>query len=322
MPALLNILLAPISFLYKSISLLRWQQKRKHAHSFPELFIVSIDNLTFGGSGKTSMVRYMGTLLQQNRTPFAVVSRGYKSQIKKGCREILPTDEASLAGDEALLLKRQFPQAPVLIGPDRLAALESLSQGPRRVVLLDDGFQSAHIRKDLSILLHTPQHPAYYHRNFAFMARYCDLELTLQPSKAAFPTHPPAKPCYRFRHLGLFNGSGQKVDVGTQTLVAFSGLGDNRRFFQDLSRYKLKAVLPYPDHHVFSPADIRHIRASIQRHQAAFGVCTLKDFVKLPQEVQTDPTFLYAENTIELNFDLLSYLLTIEKFCENIEPSS
>jgi tetraacyldisaccharide 4'-kinase len=322
MSIILNTLLAPVSFLYKTISLLAWHHKRRHARIFPGLFIISVDNLTFGGSGKTTLVRHLGTRLQQNQIPFAIVSRGYKSAVKHGCREIFPEDEVRLAGDEALLLRQQFPQTPVFIGPDRIASLEHLAQGPRRVVLLDDGFQSAHIRKDLSLLLITPEKPAYFHRNFAFMARRCDYALTFQPDTLPFETHPPAPARYRFRHQGLYNLAGQQVKPAQTPLVIFSALGDNRRFARDMASYCVKEVHAFADHHFFTPEDIDKIKASMQRHGAAYGVCTRKDFVKLPPEVQSDPTFLYAENTIELNFDLFSSLLTTERFRDHTAPSS
>lgn len=321
MPAILNLLLTPLSWLYKSIALVDWYAKRLRRRSFPALFIISIDNLSFGGSGKTSLVSHIGRLLSDKGIPFAVVSRGYRSTVRSGCRAVDIHDDAASVGDEPLLLKQQFPGCRVMIGPDRLAALHELSQGPIRIVLLDDGFQSAHIGKDFRILLETPGRPGYYYRNFRFMARHSDLRLNQTTVAADFFAHPPAAPAYRFLHQGLHNASQEPVQPGSAPIIAFCALGDNLRFQRDLAPYCVKAFHPFPDHHRYSPRDIETLKKSRADHQAAYCVCTLKDFVKLPPAVQRDSAFLYAKNGIELNFSLWSRLSAIEKFRDYISSS-
>ncbi len=314
MPAFLNVLLFPLSLIYKTTALIHWYARKLKRHYFPSLFIISVDNLSFGGSGKTSLVCHLASLLAERQMPFAIVSRGYKSSVKKGCRLVSHHDNAMTVGDEACMLKRLFPQCTIMIGPDRLSALQEISKSAIRIVILDDGFQSAHIGKDFSILLHTPQKPGFYYRNFRFMAHQTDISLIFHSDSSNFHPHPPSAPAYRFRHLGLRNGTGQALSIASAPIIAFSALGDNDRFFGDLNAYTVKAFHPFPDHHYFSAADIQNLKQSLRDTGACYCVCTLKDFVKLPRELRSEATFIYAENGIELNFDLYTRLLTTEKF--------
>jgi len=318
----LTVLLFPFSFIYKTIALLDWYIKNRRRHTFPNLFVISIDNLTFGGSGKTSLVCYIASFLSEKQIPFAIVSRGYKSTVSKGHLAVTQNDKVKAVGDEAYMLKSLFPQSTIIIGPDRLTALKELNLGPAHVVILDDGFQSAHIQKDFSILLDTPHKPFYYYRNFRFMAKKTDLRLRFQSGENTFSTHPPALPSYRFLHTGLKNVKHEPVFVGSNPIIAFSALGDNQRFYQDLKKhYYIEDFFSFPDHHFFTPSDIDTIKKAIRKTQSSYCVCTLKDFVKLPREVQLDTTFIYAVNGIQLNFDLLSHLMVVEKFREHTATS-
>lgn len=322
MSAFVNFLLFPVSLLYKALTFLDWQCKYKRRRSFPGLFIISVDNLTFGGSGKTTLVSHIASILKERKIPFSILSRGYKSAIKKGVHFVSAEDSVTTVGDESLMQKKLFPESNVVVSPDRLAALEELRKIAPQVVILDDGFQSAHIVKDLSLLLDTPLKAFSYYRNFRFMARRADVRLEYQAPTQSLPPHPPNPPAYTFKHLGLRNRKGEPVIIGSAPIVAFSALGDNKRFLGDLQSYKLKAFHPFPDHHFFDTFDIRNLKQSLLEHQAAFCVCTLKDFVKLPEEVQNEPTFIYAVNGIQLNFNLFSRLTAVETFRDYFAASS
>lgn len=322
MSFLLNILLFPVSVLYKIFSLIDRQLKKMRRTDHPNLFIISVDNLTFGGSGKTSMVRHLAEAFTRRRIPFSVVSRGYKSSVRSGCREVSVDDTAGAAGDEALMIKHLFPESTVMIGPDRLTALKRLQSTQIRIVILDDGFQSAHIRKDFSILLDTPGKPFHYYRCFRFLARSTDLHLLYQPDESPCPVL--QSPCerYWFRHLGLRNAQGDPIDPGETPMTAFSALGDNERFFRDLKQYNIRAFHPFPDHHFFTQSDIDTLKKSIENNQAKYCVCTLKDFVKLPASIRQEGTFIYAENGIQLQQDIFPRLWAIEKFRDYAAPSN
>ncbi len=123
-----------------------------------EIPIICIGNITTGGTGKTTTVIYVTQLLQENGFRPGVVSRGYGgSESKKGA---LVTDGKVIylnpeeSGDEPYLITMRLRDVPVVVGRDRVRAVEFLiGRFNLDVIVMDDGFQNDSIYKDLSILL-------------------------------------------------------------------------------------------------------------------------------------------------------------------------
>ncbi|HME32956.1 MAG TPA: tetraacyldisaccharide 4'-kinase, partial [Terriglobales bacterium] len=117
--------------------------------------VVSIGNLTVGGSGKTPFLILLGELLKQRGVSFDVLSRGYRRQTQ-GVAIIDPSGSARDFGDEPLLMARQLG-VHVVVGEDRHEAGEmaEASFGPQ-LHLLDDGFQHRQLARDFDIVLVTP----------------------------------------------------------------------------------------------------------------------------------------------------------------------
>ena len=112
--------------------------KKTHRVGVP---IVSVGNLTLGGTGKTPMVRWLAEWFKKQGIHAAVVSRGYGAA-------------AGEANDEALEMRLLLPDVPHLQNPDRVAAArEAISKHDCRLVVLDDGFQHRRIARDLDIVL-------------------------------------------------------------------------------------------------------------------------------------------------------------------------
>jgi len=121
------------------------------------LFIISVGNITAGGSGKTPFVILLSKLLSKHDIKHAVVSRGYKKKIS-GNSYLLPGKGAAKHspasfGDEPFMLFEVLKNVPVFVGDKfrSLLKIQSLNQG--RVALIDDGFQTHRLSKDLNILL-------------------------------------------------------------------------------------------------------------------------------------------------------------------------
>ena len=151
----LKILLAPFAMLYGLVILVRnafYATGLLRGVSF-SLPVISIGNLSVGGTGKTPHIEYLVRLLHEYLA-LAIVSRGYKRKTK-GFMEVLPYHTALDAGDEPLQYKRKYPHVPVIVCESRsLAIPELLKFHPgTQVVLLDDGFQSLEINPGLNILL-------------------------------------------------------------------------------------------------------------------------------------------------------------------------
>lgn len=172
------LLLAPLSFLYGLLMLLRRLFTFKKSYEVP---IVSIGNLTVGGSGKTPFV----ISLAQNYSKVAIISRGYGRQSKgfvEVSREGKILTDVYHSGDEAMLMAKSLSNASVMVSENREVAIEKAIEQGVELIFLDDGFNRVNIRK-FEILLF-PQvirnyftFPAGPFREFFFIRYLADLSL-------------------------------------------------------------------------------------------------------------------------------------------------
>lgn len=156
----MNIITAPFSFLYGSVLALRnWAFDRGMLteHEF-EIPIISVGNLSVGGTGKSPMIEYLITLLS-HEYKVGVVSRGYGRKTK-GYLEVNSEHTALEVGDEPLQFKRKFPEIKVAVCADRVAAIKTLT-AHCEIILLDDAYQHRYVRPAINILL-TQYHKPYH----------------------------------------------------------------------------------------------------------------------------------------------------------------
>lgn len=158
----MNIITAPISWLYGSVLGLRnWAFDRgilpQHEFAMP---IISVGNLSVGGTGKSPMIEYLITLLAREYK-VGVISRGYGRKTQ-GLIQVTEDHTALEVGDEPLQIKRKFPQSIVVVCADRVKAIKSI-ETQCEVILLDDAFQHRYVRPAISILLTQYHQP--YHRD-------------------------------------------------------------------------------------------------------------------------------------------------------------
>lgn len=154
---MLKILFYPLSWLYGLLVYLRNQAYDLNILKSEEFDVpvISIGNITVGGTGKTPHVEYLLTLLGE-KFEVATLSRGYKRKTK-GFRWVETHSTAAEVGDEPLQIKNKFPQATVSVCEKRVDGIEKLlhhgsSKSPD-VILLDDAFQHRRVRPGLNILL-------------------------------------------------------------------------------------------------------------------------------------------------------------------------
>jgi tetraacyldisaccharide 4'-kinase len=280
------------------------KRKALNLRSFPGLFIISVDSLSFGGAGKTPLVMAIGKALEARGARFAVISRGYRSRYEKKGVRVEAGHSYEEVGDEPLLLKACFPGQDVFIGRDRLRSIAAAAARNDRILILDDGFQSSHIQKDFSVMLVNPRHPYFYLRHFRFLARRATRVLTYRPAG------PAAGDTYDFAIARFMDAGGREQEIGTDPLVAFSALGDNERFAGDMRRYRLAAFRGFADHHAFTASDIEALERWRRENGAAWMVCTEKDFCKMKKILRPGIPLLYARNEIKLPGDAIGQIIT------------
>ncbi|TGK15520.1 tetraacyldisaccharide 4'-kinase [Leptospira stimsonii] len=159
--SLIQVLLFPIfyalSFVYRGLFLL--DQKLTPKKKLPDAFVISVGNLSMGGTGKTPFSIYLAKTIHREFPDKKIVllSRGYGSTGTKNGLRVTPQSSPREAGDEPLLLKKHLPFAEVWIGRDRYASYirfkEELGISEETIVILEDGFQHHVLERDMDIVL-------------------------------------------------------------------------------------------------------------------------------------------------------------------------
>jgi tetraacyldisaccharide 4'-kinase len=273
--------------------------------------VVSIGNLTVGGTGKTPVTIAVTEALLAAGHRVAVLSRGYRRRsrtprvlVSDGRKILVGPEEA---GDEPFLIAQRCPRAVVAVGSDRYELGRwVLAQCSIDCVVLDDGFQHRALYRDVDLLLldATDEHglralvPAGRLREpVSAAARATALLVTrVEASADAQPIVSliqqamgrEVKPILiRFTPQGFVdahNGTGIPLDALTgQRVVIFSGIGNAGSFRTSVLRQGLIVVdeVVFPDHHAYTTSDINRVRARAERVGAAVLVTTEKDAVKL-----------------------------------------
>lgn len=249
----------------------------------PALPTIVVGNLALGGTGKTPHVELVLRILME-RGPLATLSRGYGRQ-GNHFHEIHREDDASVAGDEPLMLKRKFSGVRVFVGADRVAGLREIGRvAPEvRAVVLDDAFQHRALKAGLNIVLTTWQRP--WSRDALLPAgRLRDLPARARRADAVVVTKCPALPTaegqQRWReHLGLRPGqplffstlryarprsvhdAASTVPTGPEVAALLvTGIADPGPLLEHLRReYGRVEHMRFPDHHAFTGKDQRRI---------------------------------------------------------------
>ncbi len=242
--------------------------------------MVSVGNLSAGGSGKTPFVILLGELLKARGIKFDVLSRGY-GRTSKGVHLVDPAGLPQEFGDEPLLIARKL-QVPVIVAEDRHEAgrFAESKFGPQ-LHLLDDGFQHRALARDFDIVLVTPQDagdrllPTGRLREPLQSLRRADA--VALASGALAESFPMGKNLVWRLRRGIV-----PVNVPPRPVV-FCGIARPQNFVLQLRAANIDPVAEafYRDHHVYTEKDIRELLELKQRSEAGGFVTTEKDAVNL-----------------------------------------
>jgi tetraacyldisaccharide 4'-kinase len=242
--------------------------------------VISVGNISTGGSGKTPFVILLGELLKARGIRFDVLSRGYG----RATRGVLLVDPGGLPrdfGDEPLLIARRL-QAPVVVGEDRYEAGRfAESRFGAQIHLLDDGFQHRGLSRDFDIVLVTPDDardrllPAGRLREpLRSLQRADAVALTSGASPESFSL--AGKTVWRVRR-GIVPGQVPARPI------AFCGIARPQNFLLQLRAAGIDPVAEafFRDHHAYAEKDVRDLLKLQQRSEAGGFVTTEKDAVNL-----------------------------------------
>ncbi|MBN1507475.1 MAG: tetraacyldisaccharide 4'-kinase [Sedimentisphaerales bacterium] len=276
--------------------------------------VISVGNLTVGGTGKTPLVVWLCRVLRRQQRRCAVLTRGYKT--RKG--------ELS---DEPAVLAANCPDVNVIVDPNRVAgARQAITARGADVLILDDGFQHRRLARDLDIVTIDATLPFGYGRLLprgllrepliglqranAVVITRCDQvsEETLaqiegqvrqiQPDVViATAIHAPVDAVGAGTEIGLEELRGKRV-------YAFCGLGNPEAFFDTIRRVgcMLVASRRFDDHHAYTNDSLREIHRRARECNAEYIVTTQKDWTKIVRLIppQGDPPMVYL--AVEMEF--------------------
>jgi tetraacyldisaccharide 4'-kinase len=271
--------------------------------------VVSIGNLTVGGTGKTPAVELaVRTLRELGHRP-AILSRGYG---RRGGGIHVVADATSIrldadaAGDEPFLLARQLPGVPIVVGANRHdAGREAVERFGASVVVLDDGFQHRTLMKDLDIVMVRARAPwgngrllpaGPLREPLAALARAHLLVVTsardaadIAEPAAAARVHAPGVPIVTARHVptACWETTAMR-ELGVNAvhglkLFAFAGIGAPDGFRDTLAEAGAldAGFMRFPDHHWYTRDDLTALERRAHAASAVGLVTTEKDWVRL-----------------------------------------
>jgi tetraacyldisaccharide 4'-kinase len=270
--------------------------------------VISIGNITAGGTGKTPMTANVVKILQNAGKRPAVISRGY-GRVSGGT--VIACDGKSIqasplmAGDEPVLLARMTDNAIVVADEDRVrGARTAVKQYGADVIVLDDGFQHRYLHRTKDIVLvdthqlpfSTMLIPAGYRREpMGSLKRATAVMVTKAGSASEAATvmqdermgYGGRTFSSEFTPVGIkhvFGGVGQSLEIlKGHSAVVFCGIAGPEAFLKHLNEcgITVREQFIFPDHHRFTDAEIAEIVASFHAAKADFILTTEKDAVRL-----------------------------------------
>jgi tetraacyldisaccharide 4'-kinase len=255
--------------------------------------VVSIGNITTGGTGKTPLVACLCNYFTKKNITTAILTRGYK---------LKDSDFA----DEPVMLAKCCPKAEIVISADRTAgARKAIAERNAKLLIMDDGFQHRRLVRDVDIVAVDATEPFGYGRllpagllrePIGSLKRADAVVITrinqTQPQKMEEikkkisdinPKVVFASAIHKPIYAGLIKDKQLSLDkLAEKRLYAFCGIGNPEAFFQTLSELALNIVgkRVYNDHHRYAESDIVEICHDAKLKQAEMIITTQKDWIK------------------------------------------
>ena len=324
-------ILYPVSFLWEWIYRVRrflYDVGYFYQNNF-KVPIISIGNLSLGGTGKTPFTLWLGKYLNEKNKKVMVLTRGYKGKLEKKSGIINSDSILSYNpyeyGDEALVICRNLKQSTVVVGRNRSENLKYyFDTVSPDIVLLDDGHQHLKINRNLNFVLfdatlpleqyHAP--PIGYLREGLTALKDADaiiigradlipnekmIKLEKMLKSYSLSDVPLAK--IKYTPSSVKNISHKKVmdisDLASKKVILFTGIASPDSFSQLIRNLGAEVVGEYfyPDHHYYSTSEIEKL-LSLAKKENLYLLTTEKDIVKI-RKVSQSEDILYVDIFID-----------------------
>ncbi|MCX5849108.1 MAG: tetraacyldisaccharide 4'-kinase [Deltaproteobacteria bacterium] len=328
-----------LSFFYRFIINFRnWlYDKRILKETALPCLVISVGNITVGGTGKTPCVIMLAQMLRENGFKPAVISRGYGGEkinpvnIVSDGREILL--DSRIAGDEPFLIAQELKNIPVLTGAKRiLTGKTAVNQFGANVLICDDAMQHRQIFRDINLVLldsrslseknhilprgRLREPMTELKRASAIVITRTDEAIETGQIEKLFPAE--KIPVFRSIHKpndiikGDYRARKQVSELKGKKVCAFCGIANPNSFRKTLSDAGAQVLSfdVFPDHHSYSKNELEKIRNRFIDCQADFIVSTQKDGARL----QNFPEFLNMIYILRIEMEIIPKSDSFNKF--------
>lgn len=315
--------------MYRALFLL--DQKLTKKKKLPGAFVISVGNLSMGGTGKTPFSIFLAKLIHKKfpDQKIIILSRGYSAKGSLRGHRVGPHSTPMEAGDEPLLLKKHLPFAEVWIGKDRYSSYihfrEELRMRENSIVILDDGFQHHVLERDVDLVLldsskiskerflipagnlREPVSSLIRADQIIFSKYESSIEKIVQNIQNKF-----SKEILRFslepdKLLSPNLQSDSPKILSGKKVYAFTGIGNPEVFFSMIRKFEpLKLeTRAFRDHHSYTIEDENVLNLIAKNFD--FLVCTEKDLVKIPNP-PNQLRILLLKSKLDKEEKLISFL--------------
>lgn len=306
--------------LYKT-RLILYKLKILKTYTLP-VYVVSIGNITSGGTGKTPICIEVGKYFMSMKRKVAILTRGYNT--KNEDKVTLVSDGSEIlvepedCGDEAFLIAKNLPKAIVFAGKNRIKAAKTAINLGAEVVIIDDGFQYLKLNRNENILMIDSYSP-FDNRHLLPFGKLRELPDSINRASAIIISNsqsknitetdlstikkhankiPITKTSYRIKELTSLNTKRilKASEVKNLRTIACCGIGNPESFIDLLKRNEIIIVenLIYPDHHKYTYADIENMIKLCKSLDTETIIITGKDAVKITDLCQAAPVNFWA----------------------------
>lgn len=314
---LLRMLLSIIAVAYRFVIALRnWSYNIGLAKSHSaDAVVISIGNITTGGTGKTPLVIWLCELIRKKEIPCAILTRGYKVEQGKFT-------------DEPALLAKACPDARVIVDADRIAgAKKAINEHSAKVLVMDDGFQHRRLKRNLDIVAIDATCPFGYGRllpagllrepvsnlkraHAIIITRYDqattdDINKLEKQIKMIAPNIPIAKANHVSRYAKAIKGETITLaELMTKKVFAFCGIGNPQAFAAHLKTMgiNVSGSMFYNDHYDYTTQDIEDIYEKARYLEADLVLTTQKDWIKTALLKKEHQNINFAYLGLDLEF--------------------
>ena len=304
------LLLSPLSIIWSFGNFIKRKFSKVQKINLP---VIAVGSAIIGGSGKTPSVLYICRELKKMGYKPHIISRGYGgSTTIDEVIKVKPHMDFNFVGDEALMMSNYFT---TWVSKNKFHAMLSAKEDGANILVLDDALQSYNVYKNISIYVYdsiqsfgnrllVPSGPLRESVKNAIKKSQIFFLINTEECNDLNESH--------FKHILKF-----KIEISPEfkekKLIAFAGLGFNKKFFDQLKSENLNLVLTkeFPDHHQYTIDDIFLLLDQANKNDA-FLVTTEKDHVRIPDEFKSSVGIIYGEivsdNNIEFATEIEKYI--------------